>query len=92
MNALQPLNDLLGFHAFDKTTYALGVAIAASIKLNIVNGSINDFELNDLTASAFGVVGVFHKSKVIRDLGCKDKRKRCIFVQNIFRSQILKIQ
>lgn len=92
MNTLQPLDHLLGFHAFNKTAYALGVAVAASIKLNIVKDAINDFELNDLATSALGVIGVFHKSKVIRDMGCKDNRKRCTFVQNIFRSQILKIQ
>ena len=62
MNALQPLDDLLGFHAFDKATYALGVAVAASIKLNIVNGSVNDFKLNYLTTSALGEISVFHNS------------------------------
>ena len=60
MNTLKPLDDLLGFHAFDKATYALGVAVAASIKLNIVNGSINNLELNHLTTSALGEISVFH--------------------------------
>ena len=61
-DALQPLDYLLGFHAFNKTTYTLGVAAAASIKLNMMNDSVSDFELNHLTASALGVVGVFHSS------------------------------
>jgi hypothetical protein len=79
MNALQPLHDLLGFHTFDKTAYALGVAVAASIKLNIVNGSINDFELNYLTTSALGAVSVFHKS-IIMD--AKITEKSCIFASS----------
>ena len=69
MNALQPLDDFFGVHAFYKTTNTLRVAVAASIKLNIVNDSINDFKLNYLTTSALGVVSVFHKSIII---GCKD--------------------
>ena len=60
MDALQPLNDLLGFHAFNKAANPLGVAVAASIKLDIVNDSISDFELNCLTTSALRIVGVFH--------------------------------
>ena len=64
MDTLQPLDYLLGVHAFNKTTYSLGVAAAASIKLNMMNDSLSDFELNHLTASALGVVGVFHSSNV----------------------------
>ena len=61
-DTLQPLNHLLGFHAFHKTTYTLCVAAAASIILNIVNDAVSDFELNYLTASALWVEGVFHNS------------------------------
>jgi hypothetical protein len=64
MDAFQSLHNLLGFHTFNKATYTLGVAVTATIKLNIVNGSVNDFELNHLTASASGVIGVFHKNDV----------------------------
>ena len=62
MNTFQSLHNLFGFHAFYKTAHTLGVTIATSIKLNIVNDSVNDFKLNHLTASALGVIGVFHKS------------------------------
>lgn len=34
MNAFQPLDYLLGFHALDKTAYTLGVTVAASIVKN----------------------------------------------------------
>lgn len=61
-DTLQSLDYLLGIHAFHETPHTLGVAAAASIKLNIMNDSVSDFELNHLTASALGIVGVFHSN------------------------------
>ena len=60
MDALQPLDDLLHFHAFHQTAHPLCVAVAASIELDVVDASVNDFEFNHLTAGALRIISVFH--------------------------------
>ena len=79
MDALQPLDDLLHFHAFHQTAHPLCVAVAASIELDVVDASVNDFEFNHLATSALRIIGVFHFEI---DLAAKVRKNIC---SNIFR-------
>lgn len=58
--AFQTLEHFINFHAIYQSTNALGVAVAAAVKLNILQNTILDFKLNGLTAGALGSIGVFH--------------------------------
>jgi hypothetical protein len=59
-NAFQPLQDIFHFHAFHQGADALRVAVAATVKLHILQDAVLDFKLNGLAAGALGAVSVFH--------------------------------
>ena len=60
MDAFQLGDDILGLHAFYQGGHALRVAVAASVKLYILQDAILDFKLDGLAASALGSVGISH--------------------------------
>lgn len=63
-DAFQTLEHFINFHAIHQCADALRVAVAAAVKLHILDNAVLDFKLDGLATSALGSVGVFHWLRV----------------------------
>ena len=59
-DAFQTGQDFLDFHALDKASDALQVAVAAAEEDDVVQAAVDDVEVDELAAGLFGLIGVVH--------------------------------
>ena len=59
-DAFQSGQDILDFHALDKASNALQVAVAAAEEDDVVKSSVDDVEVYLLAAGLFSLIGVVH--------------------------------
>jgi hypothetical protein len=59
-DAFQSGQYILDFHALDKASDALQVAVAAAEEYDVVESSVDDVEVYLLAAGLFGLIGVVH--------------------------------
>ena len=59
-DAFQAGQDILDFHALDKASDALQVAVAAAKEDDVVQAAVDDVEVDELAAGLFSLIGVVH--------------------------------
>ena len=59
-DAFQAGQDFLDFHALDKASDALQVAVATAEEDDVVQTAVDDVEVDELAAGLFSLIGVVH--------------------------------